>query len=100
MFDLEYYNEITDYGKLVEEILKAQRKTIVYIKQKDKKQLMENIDYNNNRLIIMNIFNRKHTYAYNNWYDNYYNKLSIKSHNYTYNDEWHNNITNRLNKLH
>jgi hypothetical protein len=99
MFDLEYYNEITDYGKLIEERLEAKRKITVYRKQKDKNKLIENIDYNNNHLIIMNIFNRKHTYAYNKWYDNYYNKLPIKSPNYTYTDEWQNNMVDRLNKL-
>jgi hypothetical protein len=97
MFDLEYYNEITNYGKLIEEILETKRKITVYRKQKDKNKLIENIDYNNNRLIIMNIFNRKHTYAYNNWYDDYYNKLPIKSSTYT--DEWYNNMINKLNKL-
>lgn len=93
MFDLEYYNEIIDYGKLCNEIQEAKRKITVYRKQKDKNKLMENIDYNNNRLIIMNIFNRKHTYAYSNWY----NKLPIK--HPTYNDEYIDNMANRLNKI-
>jgi hypothetical protein len=97
MFDLEYYNEIIDYGKIKEEIMNVKRKITVYRKQKDKNKLMENIEYNNNRLIIMNIFNRKHTYAYNNWYDDYYNKLPINSPTYT--DEWHNNMVNKLYKL-
>ena len=98
MFDLEYYNEIIDYGKLVDKIMEERRQ--LYNIKKNKKQLMENIEYNNNRLIVMDIFNRKHTFAYINWYDNYYNKLPIKSLKTTWTDEYYKNIPNRLNKLH
>lgn len=99
MFDLEYYNEITDYGKLSNEIQEVKRKITVYRKQKDKNKLMENIEYNNNRLVIMNTFNRKHTYAYSKWYHNYYNKLPRKYPTHIYNDKYIDNMVNRLNKL-
>jgi len=95
MFDLEYYNEITDYNRIYEEIMEGRRQ--LYNTKVDKKRRMEYIEYTEKCIRDMSIFERKHTLAYNNWYNNYYNKLPIKSLKTTWTDEYYESTNNRLN---
>jgi hypothetical protein len=81
MFDLEYYNEITDYGKFMYNHGKTK------LRNEGIKPIIKYTDYKNYNL---DIDNKCYTFAYNLimyekiigagymlWYDNYYNKLPI-----------------------
>jgi hypothetical protein len=90
MFDLEYYNEITDYGKLIE-IITERRRTLyeTQMKPPNKTKINKQRDI---WFYQLEQFNTKHI-GYSNWFNN--NKVIKK----LYTDEYLNNIDNRLNKL-
>lgn len=85
MFDLDYYNEITDYGKLSNELVERRR------------TIYKNPAVNNNKTNLqrdiwlnqINNFNRKHI-GYSAWFNN--NKVIKK----TYTDEYLNNIKSQM----
>ena len=81
MFDLEYYNQITDFGKLYDDFVNSSRKIRcmggdnAYSRNKNqrKAKIMKETEYYMNELVgFLTIHNE-----YYEWYDNYYNKESL-----------------------
>lgn len=70
MFDLEYYNEIIDYGKLKKEL--AERIQTQYKKPAINPKKI-NL-YRDAYIQQLDLFDIKHTSDYRFWYNNYYNK--------------------------
>ena len=95
MFDLEYYNEITDYGVIYNNLLEGRR--MLYKTHIDKKRREEYRIYTEKTLRDLVIFDKRHTPDYGKWFCNYNNKIPIKSLNQTWTDEYNINTINRLN---
>lgn len=80
MFDLEYYNEITDFGKLYDKLSEEcrSRGSVKYIDGYNRSKLKEKhakiCEHYMNGLIL---FENKHSSSYCTWYNNYYNKINI-----------------------
>lgn len=81
MFDLEYYNEITDFGKLAEKLYEECRKrgnsgfkNISNNKTTTKERNAIKCEHYLNGLIL---FEKKHSNSYCSWYANYYNKNHV-----------------------
>jgi len=82
MFDLEYYNQITDFGKLYEEFIVNSRNirsmsrdnVCNQNKTKRKAKMLKETEYYINEL---GAFLSIHKNGYYEWYDDYYNRESL-----------------------
>jgi hypothetical protein len=92
MFDLEYYNEITDYGNFKKEINEKLRTQYQKPAINTKKINIERDKWFN----YIEQFTNKHK-GYSAWFMTYDNKVIKKQKLYT--DEYYDNLDNRLNKL-
>ncbi len=74
MFDLNYYNEITDFGKLCDEIINKVRvmgcTNSVYINKTDRK--IQNVAHREEMMNKITLFHNKHGKSYYVWYVKYF----------------------------